>query len=338
MRFLDALECRRPDRIPFVPAIYEYKAWLAGSVPSRICRDAGLLAGAVLKEFELVRPDALVVCIDPYNIEAEAAGSVVKYYGDEDSSIPSLDPGGERLRGLDEVRGLRVPNPLTDGRMPLHLDAAERVQRMVGREVPVRGALSGPFSMAAGLLGAQNLFMALNDDPASVRKLLNYCSSAILAYGREFLARSCGVVIFDSQASPEVISPRTFREFVLEPTRILVGALRDAGARHVPLIIGGNTLPIIDGYLETGANNLLCDFRVPFPDWLKRAREAGRSLRRSIDPTGFLTGDPDTFHAAALREIAAAGGYPGFILGTGVVPFGTPLEVLGAIRDAAGKS
>jgi uroporphyrinogen decarboxylase len=334
MRLTDVLDGRKPDRIPFVPAVLEHKAWFVRSVPGRVCRDADLLVQATLREFEDLQADALVVGLDPYNVEAEAAGARVHYPDGDDPGIPSLVPGGEVLAEGAQVSDLRVPDPEVDGRMPLFLHAAERVERAIGRQTVVRGALSGPFSMAAGVMGAENLLMAVRSEPDVVRELMGFCVGVLAAYARAFARRGCGVVIYDSHASPEIISPATYRALALEPARQLIEVLHREGVKHVPLIIGGNTLPILDAYLETGANNILCDFRTPLAPFLDHCRRAGRAFRRSLDPTGFLTDLPEEVHRRAVAEVAAAEGYPGFILGTGVVPLGTPTEVLLAAKEA----
>ena len=202
MRLLDVLDGRKPDRIPFVPAVLEHKAWFVRSVPGRVCRDADLLVQATLREFEDLQADAIVVGIDPYNVEAEAVGARVHYPDGDDPGIPSLLPGGEVLAEGARVSALRVPDPEVDGRMPLFLHAAERVERAIGRQTVVRGALSGPFSMAAGVMGAENLLMAVRSEPEVVRDLMGFCVGVLAAYARAFARRGCGVVIYDSHASP----------------------------------------------------------------------------------------------------------------------------------------
>ena len=157
--FLDSLECRPTHRIPFVPAIYEHKAWFVRSTPSVVCRDADLFTEALVSEFEQIRPDALVVGMDVYNVEAEAAGCPIAYYEGDDTSIPSPVPGQEVYHEDDSVESLKIPEPASDGRMPLMLEVARRVHRLLGEKVPIRGAVSAPFSLAANLAGAQNLFM-----------------------------------------------------------------------------------------------------------------------------------------------------------------------------------
>lgn len=332
-RLLDAWECRRPDRVPFIPAIYEHKAWFAGKSPSTVCRDADLLAHAVVAEYEQVQPDAVTLGIDVYNVEAEAVGCPVVYYPEGDNSIPAVSPEGHLFREGDRVSALRVPDPRKDGRMPLNLEAARRVVKELGNEVPVRGALTGPCTLAGELMGSENFMLLTLTDPAMAQELLGYCAEVTIRYGREFITAGCGVVIFDSQASPELLSPDTYRDLVVAPTRHLINELRKEGAAHVPLIIGGNTTDILEDYLHTGANNILCDVKADPARFLAVCSRRRKAYRRNIDSSGFLSAQLDELRTRVESELTLAAGYPGFILGTAVVPYGTPLKVLQTIRS-----
>lgn len=332
-RLLDALEGRRPDRIPFVPAIYEHKASFVGATPSDVARDARLLTDAILAEHEQVQADALVVGIDVYNVEAEAVGSEVIWF--DDSAIPAVAHDGAALPPDKPVSSLKVPDPARSGRMPLHLEAARNVQRKIGRMVPVRGALSGPFSMAANIVGPVNLFMMTLSDPGRVHELLQFSVQVGQAYGKAFIKAECGVVVFDSQASPDLLSPAMYREFILGPTRQLITALKGLGLRHVPLIIGGNTTGILAAMCETEANNILCDAPADAALFLKECSQRRIAFRRNIDTTDFLSTTPEAVERTAEQLVKESSGYPGFILGTGVVPYGTPLECLAAVRNVS---
>lgn len=80
-----------------MPAIYEHKAWFFNDTPSNISRDAGLITQALLVEYEQIGPDALVIGVDVYNLEAEAAGCPVTFYEGDDISIPGIQPGNHVL-------------------------------------------------------------------------------------------------------------------------------------------------------------------------------------------------------------------------------------------------
>lgn len=336
MRFLEALECRTPDRVPFVPAIYEHKGWFIGRTPSAIARDADLLTEAILAEYECVRADALVVGVDVYNVEAEAVGSKVTFF--DDTGIPAVAEAEAILKEDMPVKELSVPDPYKDARMPLFVESARRVAKKLGDVVPIRGAVSGPFSLAANLAGPLNLFTMTLSNPQRVHDILRFSVRVAYEYGRALIEAGCGVVVFDSQASPDLLSPAMYKEFVLGPTRELISRFRELGVHHVPLIIGGNTTGILGEYLETGANNILCDFPADASRFLAECSARKVAFRRNINSTEFLTTRPEEVRKEALRAISEADGYPGFILGTGVVPYGTPLDCLLAAREAVERT
>jgi len=333
-RVQQTLACRNAGPPPFMPAIYEYKAALIDETPSRIARDPELLYAAIMAEYEQLAPDALCVGVDVYNIEAEAMGRRVLFFDDDRARTPIIEPQGQVPALGNSLDNAPLPNPRVDGRMPVYVEAARRVVKALGDAVWIRGALSGPFSLAASLVGAPNLFSALLERPAEVHRLLRHAGSVVKQYGQAFVDVGVGVVIFDSQASTDLISPETFCEFVAPVAKDLIGHFQRQGLDHVPLIIGGNTAPISQDCIDTGANNLLCDFSGDWPAWLAHCRAARRALRRNISPAFIRDSTPDAVHAATLKMIADASGYGGFIVGTGVLPIDTPVHNVLAIRDA----
>jgi uroporphyrinogen decarboxylase len=317
-----------------VPAIYEHKAWFIGETPSKVCRDSLLFTKAILAEYERVQPDALTIGIDVYNVEPEAIGCKVIYYEGNNTSVPAIAPESVVFQGSEEIASLKMPDPEKDGRMPLNLEVASNIMKLLGKEVPIRGALSGPFSLAAHLAGLENLFKLMFIRPDLVRELLGFACEVIKLYGQAFIDRGCGVVIFDSQASSELISPLLYREFVLPRTRALIEHFHRQGVRNVPLIIGGDTTKMLDEYLETGANNVLCDVKADAKEFLHKCSAARRAFRRNMDSTDFLAISPDEVHRRAMNCLEESEGYSGFILGTAILPYGTPLSLVGAIRSA----
>lgn len=319
---------------PFMPAIYEHKAWFIGATPTAISRDPALLTRALLAEFETIGPDALTVGVDIYNVEAEAIGCRVTFYEGNDPGVPGIKPGDHAIRLGDDLSSAPVPDPRRAGRMPVNVAAARAVRRELGEEIWVRGAVSGPFSLACALVGAEDLFMACYDDVAWVRSLLDYTTRVVKAYAAAYLDAGVGLAIFDSQASPELLSPAMFTALVEPAARGLVTWAQSQGVRDVPLIIGGNTTAIADALVRTGANNLLCDFPADFEIWSRAARASGRALRRNVSPRLIAAATPDQIHEVARDEVRRGRDLPGFILGTGVIPYGTATENVLAVRAA----
>ncbi len=324
----------RPDRIPFVPAIYEHKARLIGRTPTEICRHAELLRAALERELALYDPDMLVVGVDVYNVEAEALGCQVRYF-DDSTAVPAIT--APLLDAPADLGRLRLPDPEGDGRMPLYLEVAAAVVRDHGAEMIIRGAVTGPYSLASELVGPERLAMAAIEEPGFVRKLLEFAGQVTVRFGAAFLGRGAEVIIFDSRAAPPLISPRSFRELVLPVYRDqVVPELKAAGARFLPLIIGGDTTRILDALLAAGATQLLCDAPADL-DAFKRACAAARvPFRANVDARLIHHGPPEAIRREAVRIASQCRDFPGFLLGCGVVAYDCPPEHVLALREALG--
>jgi uroporphyrinogen decarboxylase len=329
---IEALLSGRPtDRPPFAPAVYEHKAALIGTTPSNLARDPRLLERAIAREIELYDADMITVGVDVYNVEAEALGCSVKYYSSND--VPSvesrvLEPGG----GLGR---LRLPDPRRAGRMPVFLEAGLLAQARFGGQRLVRGAVSAPFSIACELVGSEKMYLALLDDPAWVSELLAFTASVVKIYGRAFSEIGLGVVLFDSHASPPLVSPALYRKVIFPPTAGVISYFRrDLGLPLVPYIIGGDTTILLDEILATGTNNILCDFRADLDVFIDRLSGRDILLRRNLDPRFLLEASAPEIRAAVRGLLAAGRRHPGFILGTGILPYDLPPGKVTAVRDA----
>jgi uroporphyrinogen decarboxylase len=329
---IEALLAGRPaDRPPFCPAVYEHKAALVGATPSRLARDAELLERALEAELDLYQPDILTVGLDVYNVEAEAAGARVRFY--ETNDVPSVE--SRPIRPGQDVGQLPLPDPARSGRMYIFLEAGRRVAARHGREVFIRGALSAPFSMACELAGAEPMLLALLDDPEWSASLLDFCSAAVEAYGKAFVDRGLGIVLFDSHASPPLVSPELYRRLLLPPTERTIRYFRDElGVPYIPYIVGGDTAPLFDGILATGTNGVLCDFKADLSFFIGRLADSPVLLRANLDPRFLQAASAAEVKGRALEILALGRRHPRFVLGTGILPYDLdPAKVI-AVRDA----
>lgn len=332
-RMEKVLALERADRVPFAPAVYEHKAFLIGRTPSEAARDPELLVRAVEREYELYGADLITVGLDIYNVEAEALGAKVRFYdGPEVPGIP------EPPYVLPDVPKLEVPDPQKAGRMPLFLEAAKKVQEELGGEVMVRGGVSGPFSLASELVGLERLLVGTLDDIEGIGRSLAFCTEVCLAYADAFRkVAGCGVVVFDSRAAPPMLSPDLFRDLLLPHYRRLFGELKAKGHRYLPLIIGGDTTPVLPYILESGATQLLCDWPADTEAFARSCAEARVPWRKNLDPGLVHRGPEEELVRQARWVLEGYGRTPGFILGTGVVAYDTPPVHISALRDLVCK-
>ncbi len=320
------------DRIPFVPAIYEHKGALVGKSPSEICRNAEFLYAGLKKELEVYDADMLVIGIDVYNVEAEALGCKVVYFEDSNDVPGIVQPIIDSPAGLAR---LGVPDPNKDGRMPVYLEVAECLGREIGADVIVRGAVTGPYSMAAELIGAEKFVLLTMDDPDFARQVMEFCAQVTVAFSKAFLQRGVEPIIFDSRATPTLASPRVVKQLVLPLYRdYVLPELKAAGGRFLPLIIGGNTTSIIDDLIATGATQFLSDRPANLAKWCEKALAGSVPVRANVDAILVNRGPLSAIRRQALEILKDCKDHPGFLLGCGVVAYDGTAEYVHAIHQA----
>ena len=309
-----------PDKIPFMPTIIEHAAFLIGQTPSAVAGQASLMAQAHIEAYRRYCPDTVTVGIDVYNIEAEALGCQVRFY--DDASIPGIVSHPLTLEdGFNRIEF--SPNL---GRIGLMLDAASKVKQAIGNEVNVGLGICGPFSIMIELLGFETAIGALYDDDERVKHLLAALLQFQSGYCNEIVARGLGVTVFESWASPPLISPEMYRQFVFPYEKELFTHLKQLGLSARPLIIGGNTWDIVDSILDTGSTLLVSDYNTPLPLYIEKAKEKHILVRANIDPKLVQKGAWEEI-SLRIKEIHdQAKTYPRLVAGTGVIPYDTPSE------------
>jgi uroporphyrinogen decarboxylase len=232
-----------------------------------------------------------------------------------------------------DLSRLGVPDPDRDGRMPVYLEVAERLFREIGRSLILRGAVTGPYSMAAELAGAEKFILLTVEDTEFARRLIEFCARVTVEFGKAFLRRGVEPVIFDSRATPALASPRLVRSLLLPVYRDYVfPGLKAAGGRFLPLIVGGNTTAIIDDLIATGATQFLSDRPANLAKWLEKARLARVPVRANVDALLVNRGPAAAIRRQAVEILENFHTQPGVLLGCGVVGYDCNPDHVQAIR------
>ncbi|MFH0921182.1 MAG: uroporphyrinogen decarboxylase family protein [Fibrobacterota bacterium] len=329
---LDAMLDGRPvDRPPFFPALYDYKAALAGVPPHLFGQDEASLLRALRLEAAELHAEILTCTYDIYNIEAEALGaSLLRVSG---LATPELDE--PLLHDLDQIHDLPVLT-VPAGRMGIFIGAARALAAETGESIPVRGGLSGPFSLASKIYPDEQLLVDTLLDPEKVGRLLAWCNNLVQMYASAFLdAGAHGIAVFDSFIVPPMLSPAAYEEIVLPHHQRLFAFLKAQGAVHRALIAGGNTVPLLPALLKSGANQLLLDDTVP-PEQASDilAQYPGMLFRYNLRPTLLCNGSVDDVKKETEKVLTLMQGRKNFILGTGILPAQNPRANILAVREA----
>lgn len=305
--------------ISFAPVVYEHAARFIRRSPWEVSRNRELIIQAHIAAWQEYHHSPVTPCIDIYNLEAEAYGAVVA--APEGDEVPSITtpPFSE----VKEILSLPLLDPESDGRIAMLVGAAGEIKKELG-EVPVRVPISGPFSIASNLCGFSNLLMALFDDSALVADTLEHLARGQLAFSRYVADQGLGITLFESAATPPMLSPELFREVELPALRILTEGIRKLAGDPPALVIGGDTAPIAGYLLELNPGFLIC----PGPGetdqaaFLEAVREHEDLLVRvNMDIATLVSGSDAELEAECRRAAEIAGERKKVLIGTGVLPF-----------------
>lgn len=313
-----------------IPAVYEHAAALIGESPWRVSRNADLLARGHAEAYRVYRHRPVVVGIDIYNLEAEAHGA--KVHEPAGNGIPALVE--HRCQSVEELVDM-PPLDVAAGRIPMVLAVGRQLARQLP-EADVRIPVSGPFSIAAGLLGMEALAMSACKSPEATRAALEHLVAGQVAICQAVFDAGLDVAFFESAAAPPILSPKLFRNVELPVLQRLLRQAEGVLGHSMPCIMGGNTAPILEDLLATGTRYVICPAAGETDQAVFMAKMQARRdvrVRVNMDVGVIARGAREDIQTELDRILAMIGGRDNTCIGTGVLPYETPPEnVLAAQR------
>jgi uroporphyrinogen decarboxylase len=317
------------DRLPCVPIVGNTAARVLGVKVSEFRGNGRLIAEAQIASYRRFGYDGIRVFTDLYQ-QAEAMGATICYPDDETAYLKT-----PAITEVSQIGSLEPADPRRDGNLPHHLEAMKRVTEAVGEDVPVTGAITGPFTNATFLVGTDRLMRLIIQEPEAVHRLCELSLQTALVYAEAILAVGCTPSLTDPMSSCSVIGPKQFREFGYPYLKRLVDYVHSRG-RPVTLHICGNTRVIWELMADTGADCLSLDNDA---DLSAAVNEIGHRTRimGNIHPAEtMLLGSPALVRRATRECVAQAYTNPkGYIVASGCsLPTDTPFDNIDAMLDA----
>ena len=313
----------------FSPSVYEHAARVIGKSPWEVSRDAHLLSQGNIEAFRLYRHRPVVVGIDIYNLEAEAYGATVERPGG--NGIPAISK--HPYSTLKDLMNLEPLNPRTDGRIPMVIEAAKHVAHECP-QADVRIPLGGPFSIAANLMGFENLLCEVLSNPDSVIKALFHLVAGQVELCKEIVRNGLDIAFFESAATPPLLSPQQFRDIELGALKEIMQKTGAIVGHPVPCIIGGNTAPILEAILETGTGYVVCPAETDQQLFMEKMKAAPSVMVRiNMDPRPMTAKNFEAVYKEVNRVLALAKNREKVCIGTGCLPFETDPQVVLKTRE-----
>jgi MtaA/CmuA family methyltransferase len=329
-----AIELRKPDRVPVDLHNFQPAAYATGKSLSDVFQNGELLAQAMLDAWREYGHD-MILLENGTACNAQACGLEVAYR--EDAAPAAHKP---LIRSLEEVASLSIPDPYTSFPMNEILKATRILSKEIGDKVWICArADQGPMDLSSQIRGMTELMMdiGLNDQPELIHELLDYSRRVATRYAYALI--ECGghsTSIGEPVGGPDVMSPRHYRKFPWVHEKRMVDELKEKGIilhNH----ICGNTIPIIEDFIATGAQVLEVDHKTD-PVKAKNAVRHKVCLLGNIDTGLMQFGKPDDIDKACKELIEIWKPDSGFILGPGCA-LGTtvPADNIHALVESAKK-
>jgi MtaA/CmuA family methyltransferase len=273
-------------------------------------------AGHEILGFDTIMPEFSV------QQEAAALGCEVDWGG------PSMMPDA-KTHPYQRVEDLKIPqNILEKPSMTVVLKALNILRREYGDEVAIFGKVMGPWTLSYHLAGTENFLLWSAIDPEKVRRFLGTLKEVTVLFAQAQFQAGADVVVLADHATGDLVSPKTYENFLLPVHRELVQRIGGPLILH----ICGNCADRLRMFVEAGFDGYHFEWQVD-------AREAVKVVNREMtlvgnvnNPTTLLRGTPEDVRQQVRYSIDAG---VDIIAPECAVPLQTPLPNLRAIVEAA---
>jgi uroporphyrinogen decarboxylase len=319
------------DRIICIPDMGVTMVPFIGVTARDYYHSAKLMADLEIALFRKLRQDSVGISTSLRGV-AEAMGSKIGYPDYNISYL--LEPV---VKSVDQIESLKVVDPLKDGKLPILIEALKLTRDALIKEVDVGAAMSGPFSVAASLLGTENLLRWMMKHPEKVHTLMEIVVESNNRYIEEVAKLGLSISFADPVSSNSLISPRQFREFSLPYLKKNVDKIREKTGSAPGIHICGKSKDIWEDVVGTGISN----FSIDNIEDLEDAKEIMGDrviITGNVPPVDAIYKGTKEDIFKSVKECIRKGhdSKKGYILSTGCqIPMNTPIEKIEMFMEAA---
>lgn len=262
---------------------------------------------------------------------AEAMGSVIRY---SDRNIAMLETPA--IQSYDEIDNARYVDVDKDGRLPIILEGLRKVKKKLGDTVPVSGTVTGPFTIAAMVLGTERLLIGMRKKPEKIHQLMEVITENNRRYIERMLEIGIGVGFADPVSSTDLIRVSQYEEFSLPYFQKNVDYIKANGG-GCGLHICGTSSKLWPLIAKTGIGTFGLD-NVESIEEAKEVLGPHMCIQGNVPPVDVMRfGTPHDVLRASKECIRQGWDSPNrFVLTSGCqTPMDTPEANMQAMMDAA---
>ncbi len=314
-------------RTPVMPLVGYPAAALTGTSIKLNEFNWGVHAWSLQTLHRRLRPDAVFLLMD-LAVEASGMGLQVRFPLHESPSV-EIHPV-HTIADLDQFKAVDV---LKDARAAAFIQTMRELRSLLAEDVLRCGYVTGPFTLAGLLCGANDIAMNVLLEPKLVYRTLELATSVVTRYALALeRAGAQAVVILDPTAT--ILGPKQYPEFAGRFASIVASTLREA----MPVYHAcGDTKHLLGELAELAVDGLSLGSPVDLPAAAERL-PGEMVLIGNVSPVNVLLKlEPAGVREHVLRLRERMAGRPNFVLSTGCdVPADVPMANLEAFM-AAGR-
>ncbi len=311
-RIKSAIDGKMPDKRPimmhnFMLAVAEY-----GCSMKQYREDPQIAADCHIRFVEKYGLDGILFDVDTALL-ASAAGAPVDYPENAPARVY-----GKFIKSLDDVDILEDVDISKSVRIQHSLEVMRILRKHFGNELFLRGNCDqAPFSLACALRGPEDFMMDLVLDPGKAKRLIDYTSRISVSMIHLMAQADVDMVSNgDSPAGPEMISPDMYREFALDPEKLLLKAAHEEGVPYL-MHICGNTDVILQDMADAGFDAVELDYKTSTEAIFNHFSQS-TTLFGTVDPSGVIAlGKPEDVRREILDIEKYYKGNPRIVYGAG---------------------
>jgi len=326
-RIVAAMKRSYADRIPVGLMLGPFRAALLKCSLKEYWTDWKKLVEGTLLAYERFGHDAVEISWD-IMMEAETAGAELEF---RDDSVPQVKK--HALAEKKNLGKLAVPDPEKAGRYPLYLEACRSAARAL-KGPNLAGAVTGPWTTATGLRGAQELIFDTIDDPGFVDELMAFTTEVTKTLGGKVLETGISVGMGEAACSCSLISPALYRRFIKPHHEELVRFFA-AKKKGLSMHVCGYIDPVMEDLVNLGISALSMDS----PSSLEKMIQISRkkiALLGNVATSLFVQGTKEEIETSVKNCIRTAAPGGAYILSSGCeLPYNATPDRVSFYMEAA---
>ncbi|MDY6065618.1 MAG: uroporphyrinogen decarboxylase family protein [Finegoldia sp.] len=317
------------DRIPIVPDMGVTMSGYLGYKTWDYYSNSDVIADTEVALFKRFYHDSISVSTTLRGM-AEAMGSEISYPDDNISQLN--DPV---VKTVEDIEKLKIIDPLKDGKLPILIEALEKIRDQVGDVAPIGAAMTGPFSVAASILGTETLLRWMVKEKEAVHKIMDIITVNNGEYIKEVGKRGFGMSFADPVSSTTLIRKKQFEEFSLPYLKRNIADVQKYCGSSPGLHICGDSKKLWELLKDSGIGN----FSLDNCESLAEAKEIlgnDMVITGNVPPVDVMfLGNTEDVKRSVKECIDIAHDSPcGYILSTGCqIPKGTKIENIDAFMQ-----